>query len=165
MPGARRENWATGLRNPWRYAFDPPSGLLYIGDVGQAQHEELNVVPAASAGLNYGWSIMEGSARFNAPTCTTTGLTMPLLDYDHTVGCAIAAGYVYRGKQVPALNGIYVYGDFCAPAIHGVVQQGGRVVEQRNIASLGSLTTFGEDKTGELYAASREGTVYRFTAG
>ena len=94
----RGEVWAKGLRNPWRYAFDQPTGLLYIADVGQDAFEEVDVEPAASGGLNYGWNVTEGFACYNAPTCTRTGFTDPAIDYrTATVACSITGGYVYRG--------------------------------------------------------------------
>src|SRR5713101_7273283 len=94
FPGtARNENWAIGLRNPFRYAFD--AGQLYIADVGQDAREEIDVVSASASGLNYGWSIMEGTLCLGiGGPCTTTGLTAPVYEYDHGQGCAIIGGYV-----------------------------------------------------------------------
>src|SRR3979490_1413702 len=93
------ENWAIGLRNPFRYAFD--SGRLYIGDVGQDQREEIDVVQANSAGLNYGWNLMEGLRCFpNGGQCNMTGLTLPVYDYDHSQGCSLIGGYAYRGPPL-----------------------------------------------------------------
>src|SRR5205814_3311159 len=76
----RGEVWAKGLRNPWRYAFDATTGLLYIADVGQGLHEEVDVVTATQGGLNYGWNIMEGASCYNASTCNQTGLQAPVID-------------------------------------------------------------------------------------
>ena len=163
-PGARREIWATGLRNPWRFSFDPPSGLLYIGDVGQARREEINVVPAASAGLNYGWSVLEGTQCFNATTCSTAGLTMPLLDYEHTVGCAVIGGYVYRGDAIPALRGRYLYSDFCRGYLASLRYEGGVLVERVQWTPGASGTnpqSFGVDGAGEIYMLMQDGRVQR----
>ena len=101
-PNKRGEIWAKGLRNPWRYAFDAPTGLLYIADVGQNTREEVDVVPASQAGVNYGWSVMEGLSCYNATTCTQTGLTLPVIDYaTHVSGtCSVTGGYVYRGSAI-----------------------------------------------------------------
>jgi glucose/arabinose dehydrogenase len=166
-PGARRESWAIGLRNPWRYSFDPPSGLLYIGDVGQARREEINVVPAASAGLNYGWSIREGTQCFNATTCPTAGLTMPILDYDHTAGCSVIGGYVYRGDAIPALRGRYLYSDFCRGYLASLRFEGGVLVERVQWTPGGSGTnpqSFGVDGAGEIYMLMQDGRVQRVTS-
>src|SRR5882672_8868354 len=110
----RNENWAIGLRNPFRYAFD--GNQLYIADVGQNLFEEVEVVVATAvaplAGLNYGWSIMEGTHCFGAATCNMTGLTLPVIDYGHGPACAIIGGYVYRGS-VAVLTGKYLFSDLC----------------------------------------------------
>src|SRR5262249_13454909 len=107
----RNENWAIGLRNPFRYAFD--GAQLYIADVGQDAFEEVDVVAASSPGLNYGWSIMEGTHCFpQTAACSMTGLTLPVYDYPHGSECAIIGGYVYRGS-VAALQGKYVFSDLC----------------------------------------------------
>ena len=96
----RNENWAIGLRNPFRYAFD--AGQLYIADVGQDQREEIDVVSASASGINYGWSIMEGTLCLAiGGSCMTPGLTAPVYDYDHSQCCAIIGGYVYRGAAIP----------------------------------------------------------------
>src|SRR3954470_23188167 len=93
--GKRGEIWAKGLRNPWRYAFDGPTGRLYIADVGQDAREEVNVQAATAGGLNYGWNTMEGMSCYSPSTgCSQAGLTLPLLDYDHSAGkCSITGGY------------------------------------------------------------------------
>jgi glucose/arabinose dehydrogenase len=167
VPGARRENWAIGLRNPWRYSFDPPSGLLYIGDVGQGRREEIDAVPATSAGLNYGWSIMEGTECFNAATCSMAGLTMPILDYDHTVGCSVIGGYVYRGDAIPALRGRYLYSDFCRGYLASLRYEGGLVVERVQWTPGGSGSnpqSIGVDGAGEIYFLMQDGRVLRVTS-
>src|SRR3989449_2849619 len=110
----RNENWAIGLRNPFRYTFD--AGQLYIADVGQDQREEIDVVSASTPGLNYGWSIMEGTLclAIGGP-CATPGLTAPVYDYDHGGGsCAIIGGYVYRGAAIPQLPGACPVSDPCS---------------------------------------------------
>ncbi|HUQ98732.1 MAG TPA: PQQ-dependent sugar dehydrogenase, partial [Gemmatimonadaceae bacterium] len=109
----RPEVWAKGLRNPWRFAFDAPTGLLYVADVGQNIHEEVDVVQASRAGVNYGWNIMEGASCYGASTCTQTGFEPPLIDYIHDGTCSITGGYVYRGSAIPAIRGHYFYSDYC----------------------------------------------------
>src|SRR5213075_57405 len=89
LPGKRAEIWAYGLRNPWRFSFDDAPGSLYIADVGQGSREELDVVAASASGLNYGWNTREGRICYPSGTaCTAAGITMPLVEYDHSEGCS-----------------------------------------------------------------------------
>jgi glucose/arabinose dehydrogenase len=153
--GKRGEIWAKGLRNPWRYAFDAPTGLLYIADVGQGLHEEVDVMPASQAGVNYGWSIMEGASCYNAATCTQTGLTLPLIDYGHNPACSITGGYVYRGSAIPGIRGHYFYSDFCAGFLRSFRYENGVAVDQKDWGiTMSSVTSFGVDAAGELYVIS-----------
>jgi len=149
----RGEVWAKGLRNPWRYAFDTNTGLLYIADVGQGEREEVNVVPAGSGGLNYGWNITEGTICYNTSTCDKTGFTDPVLDYDHDTGaCSITGGYVYRGTAIEGLQGHYLYSDYCAGFLKSFRYSSGTVVDQKDWGlSAGNVTSFGQDIDGELY--------------
>jgi glucose/arabinose dehydrogenase len=162
--GGRGEIWAIGLRNPWRYAFDPPSGLLYIADVGQDSWEEVDVEPATLGGLNYGWRIMEGAHCYTPNPCQSTGLTLPVIEYDHSQGCAVIGGFVYRGALFPALRGQYFYGDLCSGWVRSFSYAGGAVTSRTDWtlnASLGTPLSFGEDANGELYVLTAGGTVYR----
>ena len=111
----RKEIWAYGLRNPWRFSFDRLTGDIYIGDVGQSQREEINFQSASSnGGENYGWRVMEGTLCYNPSTgCNQSGKVLPVAEYDHTLGCSITGGHVYRGTRYPQMNGYYFYGDFC----------------------------------------------------
>jgi len=154
--GKRGEIWAKGLRNPWRYAFDAPTGMLYIADVGQNAREEVNVAAIESGGLNYGWNIMEASSCYGATTCVQTGLTLPAVEYDHGNGCSITGGYVYRGSAMPWLHGYYFYSDYCSGWLHSFRYQAGVSVEQRDwgIPALPAVTSFGLDAAGELYIIS-----------
>ena len=104
-----------GLRNPWRFAFDRKTGDLYIGDVGQNQWEECHVVAAPTArGKNFGWNVIEGRHCFDAAQrCDTTGFTPPVVEYAARDGCSITGGFVYRGKALPELDGLYFYADYC----------------------------------------------------
>jgi len=166
LPPAKPEIWAYGLRNPWRFSFDRVTGDLYIADVGEASREEVDVQAATSpGGRNYGWSIMEGFACYNAATCSQTGLVLPVLDYDHTQGCSITGGYVYRGSQLPILTGQYFYGDFCRGWVRSFRYVNNSVVDQHDyltqFGNQGHITSFGEDLRGELYIVYNEGFIYR----
>jgi len=152
----RGEIWAKGLRNPWRYAFDEPTGLLYIADVGQNLHEEVDVQPASAGGLNYGWNVMEGLSCYNASTCTQTSLTLPVIDYTHTNGaCSITGGYVYRGSAIPGIRGHYFYSDYCAGFLRSFRYSGGAAVDQKDWGlTMSAVASFGVDAAGELYVIS-----------
>jgi glucose/arabinose dehydrogenase len=163
--GARGEIWAYGLRNPWRFSFDRSTGDLYIGDVGQSAREEVNVQPAGSAGgENYGWNVMEGSICYNAATCETTGLTLPVAEYTHAEGCSITGGYVYRGAAVAALQGRYLYADYCGGWVRSFTWAGGAATDSRDWLDLdpgSQVVSFGEDGAGELYLMTLGGDLYR----
>lgn len=161
----RREIWAYGLRNPWRYAFDPTSASLYIADVGQDRREEIDAVGAATAGLNYGWNAVEGTLCSPSDPCDKTGTVVPVLDYPHdaTGGCSITGGYVYRGSAIPGIQGRYFYSDFCSGWLRSIAVVDGVATERVdwNIANVGSILSFGQDAQGELYMLSTNGKVYR----
>jgi glucose/arabinose dehydrogenase len=152
--GKRGEIWAKGLRNPWRYAFDRPTGLLYVADVGQNAREEVSVVPAAQGGVNYGWNIMEGTICYNAASCNQAGLTLPVIDYANpTVGCSITGGYVYRGSAIPGIVGHYFYSDYCSRFLRSFRYANGVAVDQKDwgLTAPGNVPSFGLDIAGELY--------------
>ncbi|MEW5989145.1 MAG: PQQ-dependent sugar dehydrogenase, partial [Chloroflexota bacterium] len=153
-PLARPEIWAYGLRNPWRFSFDRLTGDLYVADVGQGDWEEVNYVPAETpGGLNYGWNILEGSHCFRENPCDSAGLVLPVGEYNHDFGCSITGGYVYRGRQFPALWGNYFFGDYCSGLIWGLFQEAdGRWAQTIVLESGRALSSFGEDAAGELYA-------------
>ncbi len=162
---AKREIWAYGLRNPWRTSFDRQTGDFWIGDVGQNAREEVNFQSANSAGgENYGWNRVEGTLCFATTPCNTQGITMPVAEYANpTLGCSVTGGYVYRGSQFPALAGLYLYGDFCSGRVWSISRQGGSFVNQFLLSSGLNITTFGEDESGEIYAAAG-GSLYRLEA-
>jgi glucose/arabinose dehydrogenase len=163
----RGEVWAKGLRNPWRYTFDAPTGLLYIADVGQNAHEEVDVVPATTAGVNYGWNVLEGLSCYNAVTCTRTGFTPPIIDYaTHVAGtCSITGGYVYRGSAIPGIRGHYFYSDYCAGFLRSFRYENGIAVDQKDWGlTLGSVPSFGVDFAGELYIISGN-TIVKLAQG
>jgi glucose/arabinose dehydrogenase len=155
---------ALGLRNPWRFSFDRATGDLWIGDVGQDQYEEVDRVPAGSKGdLNFGWPIMEGTHCYPASAdCQRAGLEMPVIDYTHGAnGCSITGGYVYRGRQIPALEGVYLYADYCTGKIWGLVRDGSGWRSRELLDSSLNVSSFGEDQAGELYVVDLNGGVYR----
>ena len=154
------ENWAIGLRNPFRYAFD--AGNLYIADVGQGEREEIDVVSAGTAGLNYGWNIMEGIQCFQVASCNMNGLTLPVYDYDHGQGCAIIGGYVYRGTAIPGLQGTYFFSDLCTGFLRGLTMQNGvATVVQAPMANTGTPLSFGQDGAGEIYVLNAGNQVLK----
>jgi glucose/arabinose dehydrogenase len=164
--GARPEIWASGLRNPWRFSFDPSASRLYIADVGQESREEIDVVGARTAGVNYGWNTMEGTSCYGASSCTRTGLQLPVEEYGHSDGCSITGGYVYRGK-ITALRGHYFYSDYCRGWLRSIrVADDGTVAERKTweVGSLGNVLSFGVDAAGELYVLSGNGKVYAIEA-
>ncbi len=165
-PSAAGEIWALGLRNPWRFSFDSATGDLYIGDVGQSSLEEVNVQAAGSpGGENYGWSIMEGTRCFGNPSCDTTGISLPVAEYDHSQGeCSVTGGSVYRGDAFPSMQGIYLYGDYCSGRIWGLQRQGAFWENTFLLDSPYLISTFGEDEAGSLYLADyASGDIYRIT--
>jgi glucose/arabinose dehydrogenase len=162
--GFRPETWAWGLRNPWRFSFDPPTGRLWCGDVGQNTYEEIDVI---QAGHNYGWSIMEGFHCYNPSiNCDTTGLTLPLFEYIHLSGnCSITGGYVYRGTDMPYLVGKYIYGDYCTGRIWALSYDGVNVSNEYLLNSGFSVSTFGLDANNALYVCAYQGAgaIYKIT--
>jgi glucose/arabinose dehydrogenase len=161
--GGRPEIFASGIRNPWRFSFDRETGALWLADVGQNKWEEIDIV---RAGGNYGWPTMEGRHCFRPEKdCHVEGLTMPVSEYDHAQGrCSVTGGYVYRGRNVPGLQGSYIFGDYCSGELF--------VVSGRNSEASGDLprllqktrmriSSFGEDETGEIYVVDHKGGLYR----
>jgi glucose/arabinose dehydrogenase len=169
--GVAPEIWSYGVRNPWRFSFDRLTRNLYIGDVGELTNEEVDFQLAASkGGENYGWSQFEGP-QCMAPNCTQpASYSGPITSYRHGGDvCAIAGGYVYRGKQSPSLQGIYVYGDWCSGRIWGLNTDGnapGKPAQVRQLLDTDlSLSAFGEDDAGEVYALDlHTGIAYRLMA-
>jgi glucose/arabinose dehydrogenase len=161
--GARGEIWAYGLRNPWRFSFDTATNRLYIADVGQAEWEEVDVVPANQGGQNFGWNIMEGTHCYGASSCDQSGLTLPVLEYSHDEGCSITGGYVYRGTLAPDLVGQYFYSDYCTGFIRSFTFDGAtpNAPKSWDVGDIGSVQSFGKDAAGELYVLTTDGAVYR----
>ena len=163
-PNVKKEIWAYGLRNPWRISFDRLTHDLYIGDVGQSTREEIDFQLAnSSGGENYGWRVMEGSLCFNPSSgCNQSGKVLPVAEYNHTLGCSVTGGYVYRGANFPALSGTYFYGDYCSGRFFSLFNdpQNGWTATQV-VDTPYSISTFGEDEQGELYLADyATGKIY-----
>jgi glucose/arabinose dehydrogenase len=153
--GGRREIFALGLRNPWRFSFDRDTGQLYAGDVGQNAWEEIDIV---RRGGNYGWRIMEGAHCYRPSRCETTGLELPIAEYANANGrCSVTGGYVYRGHRIAALRGIYLYSDYCSGEIWGLRGRESRVL----LDSKRAVASFGEDEAGEVYILSLSGTIWK----
>jgi glucose/arabinose dehydrogenase len=174
-PGAD-EVWALGLRNPWRASFDRLTGDLYIGDVGQAAREEVNVQPADSpGGVNYGWKVKEGEAVFDDevpgnPAPGSPALTDPVVDYPHNAsgGFAVVGGYVYRGSA-PDMYGRYVFADFVTNRLWSFLYDDGAVdlidhTDQLQ-GDFTNITSFAEDGHGNLYAIGIGGVISRLDFG
>jgi glucose/arabinose dehydrogenase len=159
---------AYGLRNPWRFSFDRANGDLYLGDVGQGAWEEVDYVPRSSRGLvNFGWDVFEGRARHEDKDPNPAGrLVAPVAVYslegDH---CAVVGGFVYRGREIPELQGRYFYGDFCSGTVWSFrVADGKARAARREAFEVPGLSSFGEDVNGELYLVSLSGMIYRLAA-
>lgn len=161
--GGRPEIYAYGLRNPWRWSFDRQTGELWVGDVGQSYREEIERV---AAGDNLGWNRWEGSDCYRPGSCRTEGVVMPVAEYSHSLGCSVTGGYVYRGRALPALQGRYLYGDFCSGRIwaldSGKPETGPHIL----LMSGKRIASFAEDSEGELYVLDyQSGGIFRFVAG
>jgi glucose/arabinose dehydrogenase len=181
-PAFAPEIYAWGLRNPWRMARDPATDLLYVGDVGQNQWEEITL---AAAGADLGWSDMEGFHCFGGAPCDTTagpnqvnadGITMPLIEYQHDgARCSVTGGSVYHSCEVPAWDGIYFYGDFCSGELFGLVWDGNTVTDLGVVLDQDELPLGnGWNAYGDVYLTTVDailggpifdGLVYRIAPG
>jgi glucose/arabinose dehydrogenase len=165
--GGAPEIWSYGLRNPWRFSFDQATEDLWVADVGQNEIEEIDWLPAtndgAGRGANLGWSLKEGDEAFRGGDAPAD-VVDPVFEYSHDGGnCSVTGGYVYRGRAIPALVGAYLFGDYCAADIRGLVLQDGAVVDEQELGvsvASRSLSSFGQDLEGEVYVLSTDGTVY-----
>jgi glucose/arabinose dehydrogenase len=163
--GADPTIWASGLRNPWRFSFDPETGDLWIADVGQDRFEEINHARAgdgrtgAGRGDNYGWSAFEGFERFNEDQ-PADGAVPPVFVYEHGEGrCSVSGGAVARGGSVASLEGWYVFGDYCSGEIWALDPANPQRVVP--IGSLAALVAISRGPEGELYAVSNAGSIAR----
>ncbi|KIL37501.1 hypothetical protein SD71_02390 [Cohnella kolymensis] len=160
LSGGAPEIYAYGLRNPWRFSFDPDAGQLWAADVGQNSYEEINIV---EKGKNYGWRIQEGTECFNPKEgCDKTGLEQPIFTYGRDQGVSITGGFVYRGKQLPELMGQYIYGDYGSGTIWALSRKdNGSVGNEILIESKLNITSFGLDTGGEIYVCDQEGQIFQ----
>ena len=171
----RDEIWALGLRNPWRFSFDRATGDMFIADVGQNQWEEVDFQPAASSGAeNYGWDCLEGTHPASDPpsSCSTSAVcppvnnVLPVHEYNHSLGCSITGGFVYRGSQSPSLDGHYFFTDWCSANLASLFPSGGGGFAATVLPTSipGNPTTFGEGADGEIYVGTffvGDGRIYR----
>ncbi|GAB4316767.1 MAG: PQQ-dependent sugar dehydrogenase [Candidatus Zixiibacteriota bacterium] len=169
--------WAFGLRNPWRFSFDRSTGDLYIGDVGQSVREEVDYQSAASTGgENYGWRCMEGDncTGQTGCTCFDAALTNPIYDYPNSgANCAVTGGYVYRGCGAPELEGLYIFGDYCAATIWAITHNGITATDTIDLTpdlnpgavDINLISSFGEDAAGEIYIVDYlDGEIYKIVS-
>ena len=161
--GFREEIYAYGLRNVWRFNFDRSTGLLWAGDVGQNQVEEVDII---EKGGNYGWRIMEADVCFRQEDCDKKDLILPVWSYQQGAGTgrSVTGGYVCRDASLPGLAGKYIYGDFVSGNIWALSTEGKKVLENQLVAHLdGGLSSFGEDSRKQLYVLNYgEGKIYKF---
>jgi glucose/arabinose dehydrogenase len=166
----RDEIWASGLRNPWRWSFD--DGYMFIGDVGQAAREEINLVEVDPRGYDFGWSRFEGTLcnpNDQDPSCSTSGLTFPVVEYGRALGRSVTGGVVHRGPTVRSMDQFYVYADVFSGRVWGFRHVEGRIVTHRELTGqlgLAGIVHFGIDNDGELLAVSLfDNSLYRLTGG
>lgn len=158
------EIWAVGARNPWRFSFDRATGDLYIGDVGQNAIEEINFHPAgAPGGINYGWSAWEGTQPYREEFPVDVALvTMPIFEYPHGLGCSVTGGYVYRGADMPDLQGVYFSGDYCTGTTWATYRDmAERWRTETFIDTDYNISSFGQDEAGNIYLVDYKGGIYR----
>jgi glucose/arabinose dehydrogenase len=160
--GGLPEIYAYGLRNPWRISFDSLTGDLYIADVGQNQWEEIDFLPAGSTpGANFGWDFREGLHPFEGDS-QGQALLDPVAEYDHSQGCSVTGGFVYRGSNLPEWQGVYLYGDYCSGRVWGLLRTPDGSWQNELLFETGyNISSFGVDQSGEVYLVDHSGNVYR----
>ncbi len=162
IKNTRQEIWAYGLRNPWRHSFDAETGDLWIADVGENKWEEVHWQSADSTGgQNYGWRFMEGKHCYlPKKNCNDGALTLPVAEYGHKHGCSITGGYVYRGKEISKLQGLYIFGDFCTGTIWTIDKKENNTMKETMKTDL-NISSFGEGVNGEFYVVDYNGGIYK----
>lgn len=160
--GFREEIFAYGLRNPFRFSFDPETGQIWAGDVGEFTFEEIDII---EKGKNYGWNIMEGTSCFDPPSnCDMTGLELPIFEYRWSIDDrTVIGGFVYRGTNISELVGTYVYGDFVSSRIWALQFDGLEKPVNTELIDFEDfcIVSFGIDEDNELYIACFDGNIYR----
>ncbi len=159
----RKEIYAWGLRNPWRFSFDPVTGWLWCGDVGQNAWEEIDII---QNGKNYGWRCYEGNHPYNTGGCNAPEYIYPVWEYPHSPECSVTGGFVYRGPNQPGLVGKYIYADYCSDKIWALTYDGVNPPTNQLLATAtGSPTSFGVDQVNELYICTfGQGRIYKFVS-
>ncbi len=161
---ARGELFAWGLRNVWRFAFDPETGDLWAGDVCQNEWEKIYII---EKGHNYGWPYLEGTHEFDGVPegVDRAAFTAPIVEHPHSEMRSITGGYVYRGSELPELNGRYIYGDYVTGLIFALDydSEKKKLIERKRIAKGSQISSFGIDRAGELYIVSLGGSIYKLT--
>ena len=155
----RNEIWAYGLRNPWRMSFDHESEKLFVGDVGQNEFEEINII---EKGGNYGWNIMEGKHCYSEINinCNKTKFISPILEYSHKEGCSITGGYVYHGS-INSIQNQYIFSDFCSGIIWTINLENNEYIKNQIAIGPFKISSFGEDEKKEMYVLSLDGQIYK----
>jgi glucose/arabinose dehydrogenase len=162
------EVWLYGVRNPWRFTFDAANGDLWVADVGQNAYEEINRLPAAGGfeagkGANLGWNEMEGSHPYDGGENPSGGV-LPVLDYGRDDGCSVIGGYVYRGEDIPGLQGAYLYADYCSTDLRALQLDGDTVIDTRTWDLPGDqMYSFGQGDDHEVYLLLLSGPVLKLT--
>lgn len=146
--GYKEEIFAYGLRNPWRFSFDLVSGNMWAADVGQDRIEEVDIV---ENGGNYGWNIMEGKECFISSVCDQQNLTLPVAEYGHGIGQSVTGGYVYRGTELTALVGYYIYSDFITGRIFVLDTESPDSEAQILAIQQDGISSFGLDQQENLF--------------
>jgi len=160
--GFREEIFAYGLRNPWRFSFDPQTGTLWTADVGQNSLEEINII---ESGKNYGWNIMEGSQCYSpSSNCDQTGLELPVWEYGRSLGNSVTGGFVYRGSTLTDLVGSYIYGDYGSGRVWALSYNDGVADNQLLFDSTLNIASFGVDALNEIYICSFDGKIYKLSS-
>lgn len=163
---------AVGLRNPFRFDFrtfptDPARVDLYIADVGAGSWEEINVAMNNPAGLNYGWNVQEGNHCLQTGLfCATPGFHAPSYTYDHSQGCSVAGGFVYRGSAIPWLRGQYLFSDYCTGFLRSLSGDPAKGFSEQRwpIPQIGNVLSFGEDAAGEQYMLAGMGSIWKIVS-
>lgn len=160
---ARPEIWASGLRNPWQFSFDRETGDLWIGDVGSSCYEEIDVVEAGTAGADLGYPGFEGFHPFLEDEPDDS--LLPVYEYRHgEKGCAVIGGVVYRGAALPALDGAYLFGDYCTDHVRWLRRTGDGLQLGTLAPAVEGVQSFGEGVDGEVYVLSATGGLLRLEA-
>ena len=158
--GWREEIYSFGLRNPWRFSFDPVTNWLWCGDVGQNAWEEIDTI---TSGGNYGWRCYEGNHEYNMTGCTGTDYLFPIWEYSHSGGnCSITGGFIYRGMRRPELTGNYIYADYCSAKVWDLDYSGVNLTNNLVNTASASVLSIGVDMNNELYILCSNGKIYEF---